>query len=169
MRPKLCHVLLAALAFLWCCRFAEAEKSYQEIPVSKVPLKALNAARQEFFAVTFTEAELVTDEDGTQYYELEGVKDKKEYRVQVDPEGKVLKAGADDEFEEEKLERQLSGLPLKVKAAAERVKGGLTLTGYRTEKEYGRVVYEVEGLRDGTCYEAEVTEDGSVLEAEECD
>jgi uncharacterized membrane protein YkoI len=63
-------------------------KDHKEVPLSHVPVLAVDAAQQAVENITFTEAE-VKKEDRTVYV-LEGTSDGKKYEIEVTADGKVL-------------------------------------------------------------------------------
>ena len=67
----------------------------KEIPLSQVPVVAVEAAQQAVENITLTEA-AVEEEDGQTVYVLEGAADGKEYEIEVTADGKVLDVEQED-------------------------------------------------------------------------
>ena len=72
----------------------------EEIALSKVPKKVLEAARKAVPGIKLTEAEVEKTSDGL-VYELEGTKDGKEYEIKVSAAGKVLKVEIEDDDDDD--------------------------------------------------------------------
>ena len=66
----------------------------KEIPLSDVPVVAVDAARQAVENITLTEAEV--EKEGRTVYVLEGEADGKEYEIEVTADGKVLDVEQED-------------------------------------------------------------------------
>jgi uncharacterized membrane protein YkoI len=129
----------------------------------------MRAAKKEIIGINITEAEMIEKKDGEIVYELEGEKESKTYEIQINAKGNILRSELEEEFEDEKREKDLSKLPDKVHETARNAKEGIALTGFSTEHEGGRLIYEVEGNVDSKCYEIEITSEGKVVEIEKCD
>ena len=80
---------------------ASAEKE-EEIALSKVPEKVLEAAQKAVPGIKLTEAEVEKTSEGL-VYELEGTLDGKEYEIEVSAAGKVLEIeqGEDEDKDED--------------------------------------------------------------------
>lgn len=72
----------------------------EEIALSEVPAKVLEAARKAVPGIKLTEAEVEKTSDGL-VYELEGTKDGKEYEIKVSAAGKVLKTEIEDDDDDD--------------------------------------------------------------------
>ena len=66
----------------------------KEIPLSDVPVVAVDAAQQAVENITLTEAEV--EKEGRTVYVLEGEADGKEYEIEVTADGKVLDVEQED-------------------------------------------------------------------------
>lgn len=75
--------------------------------------------------------------------------------------GLIAPANAQDK----KLTREQ--LPARVLATVDRETHGSTITGYATETEHGRRVYEVETIANGHSRDLQIAADGTVQEVEE--
>jgi uncharacterized membrane protein YkoI len=64
------------------------------------------------------------------------------------------------------IELALEDVPQKVTDAALEAVPGIRLVAAEAEQEGGRLLYEVEGIAEGTLYEIELTADGEVIEVE---
>jgi len=118
-----------------------------------------------------TESE-IEKENGIIIYEIEIIKDNKEYEVNIDPKtGLIIKIELDDE--DEKISPQelkkIGGLITEeeaIKIALEHIGEG-TVVGFETEKEHGRIIYEVEIRAKGDRVEVEVdAQTGKIIEVE---
>ena len=78
----------------------EIEQDEEEIPLSKVPEKVLEAARKALPGIKLTEAEVEKTRKGV-VYELEGSLGGKEYEIEVTAEGRVLGTEQEDEDDDE--------------------------------------------------------------------
>jgi uncharacterized membrane protein YkoI len=72
----------------------------EEIALSKVTKKVLEAARKAVPGIKLTEAEVEKTSDGL-VYELEGTLNGKEYEIKVSAAGKVLKTEIEDDDDED--------------------------------------------------------------------
>jgi hypothetical protein len=68
----------------------------EEIPLSEVPAKILEAAEKAVPGIEFTEAEIEKTDDGV-IYELEGILNEERYEIEISAEGKVLEVELEDE------------------------------------------------------------------------
>lgn len=93
---------VAAMAAALQTTKAVAEGGEKEVKVDlkDVPENVKKAATDAVKGLVLTEAEKET-KDGKDVYELEGKVGDKEYEVEVDADGKVLKSGEDDDGEKE--------------------------------------------------------------------
>jgi len=83
---------------------ASAEKEEEEdIALSKVPKKVLEAAQKAVPGITLTEAEVEKTSKGL-VYELEGTLDAKEYEIEVSAAGEVLEIEQEDDEDEDEDE-----------------------------------------------------------------
>ena len=136
------------------------------VPVKQVPALVINAAKKEVPGIKITGAEKEENDDET-IYELKGNAAGKEYEIKISSQGKVLKAGKDDDEEDEDgKDIELSGVPAKVKAAVGKKVPGIKLTEAEIKGKGPAVVYELEGRLNGYDYEIKVTKDGKVLKVE---
>ena len=78
---------------------ASAEKE-EEIALSKVPKKVLEAAHKAVPGIKLTEAEVEKTSEGL-VYELEGTLDGKEYEIEVSADGDVLEIEQEDDDAED--------------------------------------------------------------------
>ena len=72
----------------------------EEIALSKVPKKVLEAAQKAVPGIKLTEAEVEKTSKGL-VYELEGTLNGKEYEIKVSAAGKVLKIEKDDDDDDD--------------------------------------------------------------------
>ena len=70
----------------------------KEIPLSDVPVVAVDAAQQAVENITLTEAEV--EKKGRTVYVLEGTADGKEYEIEVTADGEVLDVEQEDMFDD---------------------------------------------------------------------
>ena len=72
----------------------------EEIPLSEVPEKALEAAKKAVPGIRLTEAEFEKTSEG-EVYEVEGTLDGVEYEITISADGKVLEVEREDEGEDD--------------------------------------------------------------------
>ena len=77
-----------------CSSFESMYENEKEIPLSNVPVVAVDAAQQAVENITLTEAEV--EKEGRMVYVLEGTADGKEYEIEVTADGKVLDVEQED-------------------------------------------------------------------------
>lgn len=89
---RLLLVVLLMLTVGAACAYTETG---EEIPLSKVPKKVLEAARKGVPDIKLTEAGVEKTRKGLTY-ELDGTLDGKEYEIEVSADGKVLEIEQED-------------------------------------------------------------------------
>lgn len=67
----------------------------QDIPLASLPAHILAAAQASLAGIELTEAELINTQAGP-IYEVEGLKDDKEYEIHLTQDGKLIKVELDD-------------------------------------------------------------------------
>ena len=92
--------------------------------------------------------------DGKVVYEVDYVKDGKEKEIQVAEDGTIVKT-------EEKT--TIDKVPAVVKAAIEKATAGGKVKEIEKEQYDGKVVYEVDYVKDGEEKEIQVAEDGTIV------
>ena len=83
-----------------CASIESAFEEEKEIPLSQVPIEAVEAAQDAVEGITLTEAE-VEEEDGCTVYELEGTANGTVYEIEVTTDGKILEVVHEDEDDDE--------------------------------------------------------------------
>jgi hypothetical protein len=93
---RVCRLLVVAVTLTVGMAVANEEKE-EEIALSEVPEKVVQAAQNAVPGIRLTEAEVERTREGL-VYELEGTLAGKSYEIEVSADGKVLEVeeGADD-------------------------------------------------------------------------
>ena len=145
----------------------------QEISLDQAPEAVRGAIERQVGGAKITEIELET-EGGKTTYEVEFTRNGKEYELQIDPNGKILKLEEeedddDDDEEDEEDEQVISWekVPAVVQAVIKRHAGNAKIGEVEVETEDGKLVYEAKFVKDSKQYELEVDADGNVVEFEE--
>jgi uncharacterized membrane protein YkoI len=96
---KCSDLLIAALltCALGCASIQSVfeHEDEKEVPLSQVPVEAVQAAQNAVAGITLTEAS-VEEEDGQTVYDLEGTANGTEYEIEVTAAGKVLEVEDED-------------------------------------------------------------------------
>jgi hypothetical protein len=93
MNHKFTLLLVIVLMFLVWTTIALSGTN-EEIPLSSVPKKVLDAAKKAVPGIKLTEVEI-------EVYELEGILNGKEYEIEVTSDGKVLEVEIEGEIDED--------------------------------------------------------------------
>jgi hypothetical protein len=99
MRTWTIFIVLLLIFVSGCASLESMCEDEKEIPLSDVPVVAVDAARQAVENITFTEA-AIEEEEGRTVYVLEGEADGKEYEIEVTADGKVLEVEQESMFED---------------------------------------------------------------------
>ncbi|MFH1458872.1 MAG: hypothetical protein ABIG64_00660 [Candidatus Omnitrophota bacterium] len=160
----LSSVIFLGIIFILNIALAQEGK---KIPLARVPLKVMDAAKKAVFAIDIREAELVTDEKGEIVYEFEGKKDMKTYEIQISQNGELIRYGLEDELEQkEKNINKLSKLPAIIRKSVKQAKPGILIHDFSAEKDDGQLIYKVQGAVNFEKYEIDVNSKGEILEIE---
>ena len=99
----LVYVMFISLTFVSGCTSLESRcEDEKGIPLSHIPVVAVNAAQQAVVNINLTEA--AVEKEGRTVYVLEGTADGKEYEVEVTADGKVLEVeqeGMYDDYDDD--------------------------------------------------------------------
>jgi len=82
-----------------CASLESMCEDEKEIPLSDVPVVAVDAARQAVGKITLTEA--AVEKKGRTVYVLEGTANGKEYEIEVTADGKVLDVEQEGMFDDD--------------------------------------------------------------------
>lgn len=91
---------VAAIVLVGCATMEGENEREESIPLSEVPVPAIEAAGAAVDGIVLTEAE-IEEEDGQTVYELVGVANGKEYEIEVTAEGEVLEVEEEDEDDDD--------------------------------------------------------------------
>lgn len=128
-----------------------------EITLSGVPKKVMEAAKSSIKGIRIIEAEKIITNDGITLYELEGKSGEKEYQLIITPEGKVLNADYGKVI-------TLSRVPEKVIAAAKNKINGIRLIDAKKITSIdGSISYKLEGKSKKSSYELLISEHGNIM------
>jgi hypothetical protein len=100
MRTWIIVTVFLLTCVLGCASLESMYDDEKEIPLSQVPIVAVEAARQAIDNITLTEA-AIEEEDGQTVYVLEGTADGKKYEIEVTADGKVLKVEQESMYDED--------------------------------------------------------------------
>jgi hypothetical protein len=92
MMREICSALMAVVLMLIVGVMDANAGKEEDIPLSDVPEKVLEAAQNAVPGIKLTEAEVEKTRKGL-IYEIEGILDGKGYEIKVSADGKVLKIG----------------------------------------------------------------------------
>lgn len=98
MRTWILFIVFVLTCVLGCASLESMHEDEKEIPITQVPVVAVEAAQQAVDNITLTEAGV--EKEGRTVYVLEGTANGKEYEIEVTTDGKVLEVeqeGMDDE------------------------------------------------------------------------
>jgi uncharacterized protein YcfL len=100
MRTWIIVTVFLLTCVLGCASLESMYDDEKEIPLSQVPIVAVEAAQQAIDNITLTEA-AIEEEDGQTVYVLEGTADGKKYEIEVTADGKVLKVEQESMYDED--------------------------------------------------------------------
>ena len=93
-------VVMILTCTLGCASLESMFENEKEIPLSEVPSQAVEAAKGTVEGITLTEAE-VEEENGQTVYDLEGIANGIEYKIEVTADGEVLEVEKEGEEEQD--------------------------------------------------------------------
>ena len=128
------------------------------IPLEQIPAEHRKIAQDLFPDVTFSSADIETDDDGTRIYEIQGrMPDGRRLEVDLFEDGRV------EEYEIEFTETQVPGAVMK--AASKKLPGFSPTYIEASHTRSGKVTrYEMEGTLGGQVLDIEVSADGRRIE-----
>ena len=100
MKIQILRLLFLSVLLLTVNLTLACGETEQEIPLSEVPAKILEAAEEAVPGIELTEAEIEKSDDGVTY-ELEGILGEKTYEIEINAEGKVLEVEVEDDEDED--------------------------------------------------------------------
>ncbi|MBN2180665.1 MAG: hypothetical protein JW715_02030 [Sedimentisphaerales bacterium] len=89
MKSWIIVIIFVSTYVLGCASLESVVEDEKEIPLSEVPVVAVEAAQRAVENITLAEA-AIEEEDGQKVYVLEGTADGKEYEIEVTVDGKIL-------------------------------------------------------------------------------
>jgi hypothetical protein len=98
MRTWIIVIVFLLTCVSGCASLESMCEDEKEIPLSQIPVLAVDAARQAVENITLTEAEV--EKEGRTVYVLEGTANGKEYEIEVTADGKVLDVEQEDMFDD---------------------------------------------------------------------
>jgi hypothetical protein len=99
MKTWMIVMVVLLMCISGCASLESMCEKEKEIPLSDVPVVAVDAAQQAVENITFKEAE-IEKEYGQTVYVLEGTANGKEYEIEVTADGKVLEVEQEGMFED---------------------------------------------------------------------
>ena len=133
---------------------ATAGEKEAKTTIDKVPAAVKAAIEKATTGGKIEEIEKKRCDTKVVYYEVDYVKDGEEKAIQVTQDGTIIKT-------EEKT--TIDKVPAVVKAAIEKTTAGGEVKEIEKEQYDGKVVYDVDYVKDGQKKEIEVAEDGAIV------